>query len=82
LDFASENPEEAYRIMAEREGITAKEFAEALRGMHILNKQDQPAILGSRKLKANLERVCETLNRAGEIDFNCTNIHTKVNASL
>jgi NitT/TauT family transport system substrate-binding protein len=82
LDFASNNPEEAYRIMAEREGITAKEFAEALKGMHILNKQDQSAILGSKKLKANLERVCETLNRTGEMDFNCANIHTKVNASL
>lgn len=79
-NYASENPEEAYRIMAEREGITVPEFTDALKGINILDKHDQSAILGSKKLKANLERVCETLKRAGEMDFDCTQIHQKLHA--
>ncbi|UCH47782.1 MAG: ABC transporter substrate-binding protein [Betaproteobacteria bacterium] len=82
LDFADENPEEAYRIMAAREGITPAEFADALTGMKLLSKQDQSAILGSGKLKANLEQVCETLNRAGDTKFDCMHIHSKAHASL
>ena len=78
LDFASENPEEAYRIMAEREGITAQEFEEALQGMNILNKHDQSTILGSNKLKSNLELVCETLKRTGDMNFDCTKIHSRL----
>lgn len=82
LHFASKNPEEAYQIMAKREGITAQEFAEALKGITILDKQDQSAILGSEKLRANLEHVCETLKRAEDLDFDCKKIHRRLRASI
>lgn len=78
LDFAAESPDEAYRIMAEREGITAQDFADALTGMTILDKRAQSTILGSKKLTDNLQRVCETLIRTNEGSPDCSVVQRRV----
>ena len=82
LDFTAENPAEAYRIMAGREGISVAEFEDALKGITVINGQDQTSILGSDALKTNLKNVCETLKRAGDNVIDCKNIHLKLKSSL
>ncbi len=41
LDYAAKNPDKAHRIAADREGISAEEFAEALGGVKLLSIKDQ-----------------------------------------
>lgn len=48
VDYASTNPSDAYRIMAEREGISAEEFRQAMdNGVHMLGRDDQASFLKS-----------------------------------
>ncbi len=82
LDFTAENPAEAYRIMAGREGISVEEFEDALKGISVISSQDQAMILGSDALESNLESVCETLKRAGDNVIDCKDIHRKLKSSL
>lgn len=75
LDFAEANPEEAYQIMAKREGVTPKEFQDTLSGMKIVEASDQAKILGSKQLKHNISMVCETLIQSKTLDIDCSKIH-------
>lgn len=78
LAYARQNRDEAYRIMATREGISVEEFSDALTGLKVVPALDQKALLQSKALKTNIKEVCEVLKRAESISFECDNIHQLV----
>ncbi len=53
LDFTKLYPEEAYRIMAEREGISSEEFQAVLSSLVVVDK------IGQRELFRNAEKIQE-----------------------
>ena len=71
LDYAESNRAEAYKIMADREGITVQEFSEALNGVAINSAQSQADILKSTTIKNNISNVCRVLGESKTISFKC-----------
>ncbi|MCG7495703.1 ABC transporter substrate-binding protein [Vibrio sp. Of7-15] len=71
LDYAQRNRAEAYKIMADREGITVGEFTEALNGVAINSSESQPEILKSTVLKHNISNVCRVLSESKTVSFKC-----------
>jgi len=71
LDFARTNKQEAYQIMAQREGISIEEFTDALTGLSIIPASEQLKILNSKQLKDNMNDVCQTLSITKSISFDC-----------
>lgn len=67
--FSQQDPAQAHRIMAEREGISAAEFAEALTdGVQILAPSDQAAYLQpAGKLRAVVDATDQMLRRTEQI---------------
>lgn len=80
LDYANTNPDDAYRIMAEREGISSEEFAEALQGISVIEQDHQFKILGSEQLKNNIIKVCQTMYRTDTVNNKCGNINERINS--
>jgi len=78
LDFAKSNPDEAYKIMAEREGISVEEFLEALAGVSIIEKDQQLKTLHSEQLTNNILKVCQTLNKMEKHQNTCETISSKI----
>ncbi|SFB89727.1 ABC transporter substrate-binding protein [Pseudoalteromonas denitrificans] len=71
LNYAKTNQQDAYEIMAQREGISVKEFTEALTGLYILPASEQLKVLSSIQLKKNINEVCQTLMITKSISFDC-----------
>lgn len=69
LAYARQNPGEAYRIMAERQGITPEEFHAALtEGMQLLSESDQADYLRpGGKLDAVIDTSDRILRQSGQI---------------
>ncbi len=62
LDFTKENPDEAFRIMAERQGISADEFSEAVLDLAILDSAAQKEVFwAAEKLEKSARDVCQVL---------------------
>ena len=78
LDYAESHPEEAHKIMAEREGITAREFSDALSGLVVLQEKEQKRILSSDKLKKNITTACKTITMVNQSDYDCAEIHSLI----
>jgi NitT/TauT family transport system substrate-binding protein len=78
LIFAQTNQQEAYEIMAKREGVTVAEFADALTGLTVVNRDKQHDLLKSEQLKRNIRDVCNVLKRSESIKFSCDNINQLV----
>lgn len=74
LDYAAANRQQAYEIMAKREGVSVAEFADALSGLQIVQRDKQKALLNSEQLKNNIADVCKVLSTTESIRFNCKNI--------
>jgi NitT/TauT family transport system substrate-binding protein len=60
LDYAAAHPEEAYALMGKREGMSAPEFAEALKGMRLVDAAGQNALLGPN---GSLQRTVPAIER-------------------
>jgi len=72
LDYSSKNPEEAYRIMSEREGISASDFKDVLTDLKILDSAQQAAIYQEPdKFEASARAVCETLVHTDSLSVDC-----------
>jgi len=73
LEYAESNPDDAFSIMAKREGISVKEFAEALGDLKTVNVADQKKYFPL--LKPILAKVKEVLVSTGtfpkDIDADC-----------
>jgi NitT/TauT family transport system substrate-binding protein len=61
VDYSKQNPADAYKIMAEREGLTPGEFASALEdGINLIPAADQSTYL---KAGGKLSRIIDTSDR-------------------
>jgi NitT/TauT family transport system substrate-binding protein len=78
LDFAKSNPDEAYKIMAEREGISVEEFQAALTGVSVIEKDQQLYTLHSKQLTNNILKVCQTLNKIETHQNKCETISSLI----
>lgn len=72
LNYAKENPEKAYQIMAEREGISSEEFKNALNDLTIMDHEDQKSIFAkSENLQSAAIDVCKTLVHVKSLNIDC-----------
>ena len=78
LDYTKAHPDEAYKIMSDREGISVDEFVAALTGISILESKQQMDILNSPQLSNNISKVCQTLNKLDRHQNNCDTIHARI----
>lgn len=78
LEFSRNHSEEAYAIMAEREGITVEEFEQALLGLQLVGENRQTSVLSDRSLINNAKEVCSVLSENRSINFECGAIENKV----
>ena len=74
LDYAKENEAEAYRIMAEREGVTVEEFRDALKGITVVGADKQQTLMGSDLLTTNMLEICEVMKSAGSTVTDCQHL--------
>jgi len=78
LIYARTNPDDANKIMSEREGISVAEFVDALTGMEIIEKDKQTELLNSEQLANNILKVCLALNQANDSDQHCETINDRI----
>jgi len=78
LSYAEANPDDAHKIMAEREGLSVEEFRDALTGLTVLTFVESEKAKRSPKTKANLKKVCQTLKFAGSKDLDCPKIESLI----
>ena len=72
LDFTQANPEEAYNLMAKREGISAAEFQDVLSDLVVLSYEDQqPLFEKQQQFENSVQAVCEALVHAGALQIDC-----------
>lgn len=74
IQYSQQFQHEAYGIMAEREGISPEEFADALGGLKLLSSSESSKALNNSSTEANINKVCETLAHAKTIMFSCDNM--------
>lgn len=69
MHYTQQHPEEAYRIMSAREGITPDEFREALNGgMHIVTHEEQAEFfMPGGKLEKVVDMADHILRQSGQI---------------
>ena len=73
LDYTRKNPEEAYRIMSEREGISSSDFKDVLSDLKILDRSAQALIFQDpQKFEASARAVCETLVHTDSLSADCS----------
>ncbi|MBF0565266.1 MAG: ABC transporter substrate-binding protein [Nitrospirae bacterium] len=81
LDYLKNNPQDAYRIMAEREGLPKEEFVTALKGLHIPDREENRSMLCSVKptllLTAGRMKKFMITNDLLRKDINVNNIFGK-----
>ncbi len=76
LQYSQKYPQESYQMMADREGISRADFADALTGLKLQTSKESQRALASDQLKDNISKVCSTLEHARSISFKCKNIHS------
>lgn len=75
LDYTEKHPDEAYKLMAERENISVDDFKAALADLAIISPADQKKLFkDARKLQKNIENVCDALVHAGSIKISCQDL--------
>ncbi len=72
LDFAEEYPDEAFRIMAERQGISTEEFGEAILDLAVLDSAAQVEVFwAAEKLEKSARDVCQVLVNIKALERPC-----------
>lgn len=75
LDYAQSNPEDAYNIMAKREGISSEEFKDVLSDLKVQNTNAQKKLFSQPDdLQHAAKIVCDTLVHVKSIETDCTNL--------
>ena len=75
IDYAANNKQDAYAIMAKREGISVSEFEGTLSDLSILDSKTQKQLLSNQKyINKSAQAVCETLVHVGTISTNCNEL--------
>ena len=75
LNFAAKHQQEAYAIMAKREGISVEELSAAFTGIEVIPTDRQYEMLQSNQLQENIRNVCAVMKQTGTIKFSCDNIN-------
>lgn len=65
LKYAEKNPQDAYTIMAKREGISAEEFAQVLDGLDTVSLEQQEKNM--QLVPATLKKLSEILKKTGAL---------------
>lgn len=72
LEYSDEQPDEAYKIMAEREGISSDEFKAALNDIKILSRAEQIELFKNpENINKKAKKICEALNSVGSLTSDC-----------
>jgi NitT/TauT family transport system substrate-binding protein len=75
LDYTQKNPEDAYAIMAQREGISVEEFKAVTSDLSIISSVKQRALMKDpAKLQASAKTVCQTLTHSGALQIDCNQL--------
>ena len=75
LDYAQQYPEDAYHIMAKRQGISIEEFQESLENVIILSTAEQEKLFNSKKHLISVSQdLCQTLLDLNFLDTDCSHI--------
>jgi NitT/TauT family transport system substrate-binding protein len=68
LDYTRAHPEDAYKIMAQREGLSAAQFEPTLAGVQLVDAAGQSAFFGSTgSLSRSLKAVDDAMRQADRI---------------
>lgn len=80
LDYATNYREKAYKIMADREGISSEEFSDVMSDLKMIRGDEQTQYLGDIKTLQDMQTlVCETLNATSKLSASCHDISTYIN---
>jgi len=72
LDYYQQHPEDAIKIMSQREGISPSDFAGVLSDLKLINTKGQKEIFQSPEtLQQSIIEVCKTLVDIDAIDTDC-----------
>jgi len=72
LDFTQAHPDEAYDLMAKREGISAAEFQDVLSDLVVLSHKDQlSSFQEPQQFENSVQAVCKALVHAGALQVDC-----------
>lgn len=79
LDYTRDNPQQAYAIMAAREGITPEAFENSLNGLKILDlKENQKLFASPENVQKIALEVCKTLYDANAFTQGCDTLDNVV----
>lgn len=78
LEYAKANEDEAYNIMAEREGITVEEFRNLLKGVTLVGADKQGTLLTADLLKNNMLKICKVMKNVGSSVTDCQDLNDKL----
>lgn len=66
--YWNNHPAEAEALMAQREGISVKDFHDAIQGIRILSIEDQEALFKNGKVKTVLKNTRDVLKNANDLN--------------
>jgi len=72
LEYLGNNKQSAIRMMADREGITEKEFEAALNDLHLLNASELAEVLQKPSFIENIKSICSILVNLKTINTDCS----------
>ena len=75
INYSKKHPIESHNIMAKREGISAREFTTAMSQLQLIDAYEQKAVLQSANIQTNMQQVCNVLNIAKAIEFDCRQLN-------
>ncbi|WP_299794993.1 ABC transporter substrate-binding protein [uncultured Shewanella sp.] len=77
MDYLDKHPQEAVKLMAEREQISESEFNQALTDIHLLTSMEQKQLLADQQTLTKLSKsVCNTLNQVDAFDSSCQHVES------
>lgn len=72
LDFTRDNPQQAYELMAKRQGISTQDFQGVLNDLMILSRDDQQQVFSKpQQFERSARAVCDALVHANALQVNC-----------
>ena len=75
LEFAQQNPEQAYKLAANQQGITPEQFKQSLQHIVILDRdQQQKLVQENDSLHDKAVDVCHALKAVDSIMFECSDL--------
>ncbi|CCQ11252.1 Urea carboxylase-related ABC transporter,periplasmic substrate-binding protein [Pseudoalteromonas luteoviolacea B = ATCC 29581] len=70
----AKNPTESIQFMAEKEGLTAKQFQNALNDLELIPGDKQKSYFNQKDFQQTILQVCETLLTVASIDTPCAEL--------